>query len=178
MGTSLLARIQEDQFHGDLAGRLLEGLGKLFAENVKLYAFSMPLDAVKGSHGEDAGGFQLNPTADGIVPRRSYNCIGICARRCGSCRSRRNAARSASASLFRRTSRGRTASIARGPITRGVARMASKKQKRKDAKQAKPVVPGTHRHPDGDRRRKGLGMTAKQALEIKRNMRDGELPAG
>ena len=43
--------------------------------------------------------------------------------------------------------------------------MASDKQKRKQAKAGKPK-PAVH--PDGDRRRKGLGMTAKQAVRDKR----------
>jgi hypothetical protein len=44
--------------------------------------------------------------------------------------------------------------------------MASDKQKRKQAK-AKSASPKPAVHPDGDRRRKGLGMTAKQAVRDK-----------
>ena len=53
--------------------------------------------------------------------------------------------------------------------------MASDKKKRKAAKhqQPKPPAAGPVRHPDGDRRRKGLGQTVKEALEAKRRLRDG-----
>lgn len=43
--------------------------------------------------------------------------------------------------------------------------MASDKQKRKQAKSAKPK-PAVH--PDGDRRRRGLGQTVNQAIKDKR----------
>jgi hypothetical protein len=37
-GVSLLARLMEDRFYDELPGSLLEGLGRTFAENVKVYA--------------------------------------------------------------------------------------------------------------------------------------------
>jgi hypothetical protein len=39
---SFLARLLETQFYSELPGSLLEGLGKIFAQNVKVYAYSMP----------------------------------------------------------------------------------------------------------------------------------------
>jgi hypothetical protein len=42
MGGSLLARILEERSYRELPGRLLEGLGKLLAANVKIYAYPMP----------------------------------------------------------------------------------------------------------------------------------------
>jgi hypothetical protein len=56
-GVTLLARIMQSEFYQALQGRLLEGMGKLFASNVILYAYPMPRDAVEkalaaGSAGE------------------------------------------------------------------------------------------------------------------------------
>ncbi|HEY7088592.1 MAG TPA: hypothetical protein VH518_10920 [Tepidisphaeraceae bacterium] len=45
-GVSMIARMLEAQYYGELAGSLLEGMGKLFAQNVKFYVFPMPRDAV------------------------------------------------------------------------------------------------------------------------------------
>ena len=42
----VLARLLEAQFYQTLPGSLLEGMGKLFANNVKFYAYPMPRDAV------------------------------------------------------------------------------------------------------------------------------------
>jgi hypothetical protein len=38
----VLARLLEEQGYRPLAGQLLEGLGKLFAANVKLHAYQEP----------------------------------------------------------------------------------------------------------------------------------------
>jgi hypothetical protein len=45
-GITLLARILEAQFYHALPGSLLEGMGKLFASGVTLYAYPMPREAV------------------------------------------------------------------------------------------------------------------------------------
>jgi hypothetical protein len=48
-GTSLIARVLQSQFYDALSGSLLEGLGKLFANNVKFYVYPMPRAAVAGA---------------------------------------------------------------------------------------------------------------------------------
>src|SRR5256885_1868949 len=45
-GVSMLAHILQSQLYDELAGSLLEGMGKLFASNVKFYAYPMPRAAV------------------------------------------------------------------------------------------------------------------------------------
>jgi hypothetical protein len=46
-GVTLLARILQAEFYQGLSGQLLEGMGKLFAGGVVLYAYPMPRDAVE-----------------------------------------------------------------------------------------------------------------------------------
>jgi hypothetical protein len=46
-GVTLLARILQGEFYQGLSGQLLEGMGKLFASGVVLYAYPMPRDAVE-----------------------------------------------------------------------------------------------------------------------------------
>ncbi len=41
-GISLVARMMQSRFYSELPGSLLEGMGKLFASNVKMYAYPMP----------------------------------------------------------------------------------------------------------------------------------------
>ena len=69
-----LAQILHDRFYGALAGGLLEGVGKLLAANVKVYAYPMPADrfrqATAGAEkiatiGQSAGNLV---TADDILP--------------------------------------------------------------------------------------------------------------
>ncbi|MDB5308432.1 MAG: hypothetical protein JWO38_2634 [Gemmataceae bacterium] len=48
---SHLARLLEDRFYHALPGQLLEGLGKLLAENIKLYAYPVPRAAVVAAVG-------------------------------------------------------------------------------------------------------------------------------
>jgi hypothetical protein len=45
-GVTLLVRILEAQFYQSLPGSLLEGMGKLFANDVKLYVYPMPREMV------------------------------------------------------------------------------------------------------------------------------------
>jgi hypothetical protein len=46
-GITLLARIMQAEFYQALQGSLLEGLGKLFASGVVLYAYPMPREVVE-----------------------------------------------------------------------------------------------------------------------------------
>lgn len=48
---SMLAYMLQSQFYDALAGTLLEGMGKLFASNVKFYAYPMPRAAVSKALG-------------------------------------------------------------------------------------------------------------------------------
>jgi hypothetical protein len=50
-GVTLLARILQAEFYQGLSGQLLEGMGKLFASGVVLYAYPMPRDAVETALG-------------------------------------------------------------------------------------------------------------------------------
>jgi hypothetical protein len=50
-GVTLLARILQAEFYQGLSGQLLEGMGKLFASGVVLYAYPMPRDAVEQALG-------------------------------------------------------------------------------------------------------------------------------
>ena len=56
--------------------------------------------------------------------------------------------------------------------------MASDKKKRKAARQGKKqsTAPGTFRHRDGDRRRRGLSIRVEDAIAAKRAMQSGALP--
>jgi len=67
IGVSLLARVLNDQLYSKLPGRLLEGLGKLLASNVKVYIYPMPEAAIRASLGANVGFFQLTPDAAGFV---------------------------------------------------------------------------------------------------------------
>ena len=67
MGVSLFARMLNEQFYNKLPGRLLEGLGKLLAENVKIYVYPMPRAAVLESLGDNAANFGLTAGASGKV---------------------------------------------------------------------------------------------------------------
>lgn len=67
MGVSLLARMLNEQFYEKLPGRLLEGLGKLLAANVKIYVYPMPRSAVFDSLGDNAEHFKIVADDIGIV---------------------------------------------------------------------------------------------------------------
>jgi hypothetical protein len=67
VGVSLLARILEERFYTDLPGRVLEGLGRLLATNVKVYAYPMPRKAVVEALGPHAGQFGLTASGDAVV---------------------------------------------------------------------------------------------------------------
>jgi hypothetical protein len=74
VGMSLLARVLDEQFYDSLPGRLLEGLGKLFAQNVKVHAYPMRRGDVVAALGPRAGRFRIGGsdgaavTADDIEP--------------------------------------------------------------------------------------------------------------
>jgi hypothetical protein len=51
IGVSLLVRLFEDRFYNELPGRLLEGIGKVFAHHIKIYVSPMPRQAVLGALG-------------------------------------------------------------------------------------------------------------------------------
>lgn len=67
MGVSLLALILEERFYTELPGSLLEGLGKLLAQGVKLYAFPMPRELVLRALSEHAPHYQVDEGTDGMV---------------------------------------------------------------------------------------------------------------
>lgn len=79
MGVSLLARMLNEQFYNKLPGRLLEGLGKLLAANVKIYVYPMPREAVLESLGDNAVHFDIladesgKVDADGLQPKAPAN---------------------------------------------------------------------------------------------------------
>jgi hypothetical protein len=64
---AILARILEDRFYGDRPGRLLEGLGKLCATNVKMYVHPLPREAVVKALGPSADHFRLTASAAWVV---------------------------------------------------------------------------------------------------------------
>jgi hypothetical protein len=74
IGISLLARIFDERFYDRLPGRLLEGLGKLFAQNVKVHVYPMRRDDVIAALGPRADRFRLGGsdgatvTADDLQP--------------------------------------------------------------------------------------------------------------
>jgi hypothetical protein len=67
IGVSLLALILQDRFYDELPGTLLEGLGKLLGQGVKLYAFPMPHQAVLQALGDHASRFIIQPDENGLV---------------------------------------------------------------------------------------------------------------
>ncbi|WP_020470765.1 hypothetical protein [Zavarzinella formosa] len=79
MGISLLARVLDDEFYPKLPGRLLEGLGKLFAANVKIYVYPMPREEILASLESRAEHFDIvasengDVEADGLNPKPPIN---------------------------------------------------------------------------------------------------------
>jgi hypothetical protein len=64
---SQLARILEERFYTGLPAAILEGLGKLFAANVKVHVYPMPREAVLTALGPSADHFRLTASAAGVV---------------------------------------------------------------------------------------------------------------
>jgi hypothetical protein len=73
-GVSHLARIFDERFYDQLPGRLLEGLGKLFAQNIKVHVYPMRREDVVAALGSRAERFRIGGsdgaalTADDIQP--------------------------------------------------------------------------------------------------------------
>ncbi len=74
VGVSLLAQVLDEQYYDKLPGRLLEGLGKLFAQNVKVHAYPMRRQDIMAALGPRADRFRIGGsdlaaiTADDIQP--------------------------------------------------------------------------------------------------------------
>jgi len=67
VGVSTAAKTMHEAFYQDLPGTLLEGLGRLFATNVKLYVAPMPRDAFYAAVGDMAGGLAVRDSGDSWV---------------------------------------------------------------------------------------------------------------
>ena len=66
-GVSMLAHLLQSQFYDALAGTLLEGMGKLFASNVKFYAYPMPRAAVTEALGSAPSRVSVADSKSGLV---------------------------------------------------------------------------------------------------------------
>jgi len=64
---SLLAHILQSQFYDALGGSLLEGMGKLFASNVKMYAYPMPRAAVTEALGSGPNRVRIADSKSALV---------------------------------------------------------------------------------------------------------------
>jgi hypothetical protein len=67
LGVSTAAKTMHEAFYKDLPGTLLEGLGRLFATNVKVYVAPMPRDAFFAAVGDMAGGLEVRDSGDSFV---------------------------------------------------------------------------------------------------------------
>src|SRR2546426_2832140 len=95
-GVSMLAYILQSQLYDELAGSLLEGMGKLFASNVKFYAYPMPRAAVTEALGSGPSRVRIPDSKSPVVGaddlfsnRPCITSTATCVKRDGSCRSRR-----------------------------------------------------------------------------------------
>jgi len=66
-GVSMLAHILQSQLYDELAGSLLEGMGKLFASNVKFYAYPMPRAAVTEALGSGPSRVRIADSKSAVV---------------------------------------------------------------------------------------------------------------
>jgi hypothetical protein len=66
-GVSTAAKTLHEAFYQNLPGTLLEGLGRLFATNVKLYVAPMPKDAFHAAVQNLAGDLELRDSGDSWV---------------------------------------------------------------------------------------------------------------
>ncbi len=64
---SMLAYILQSQFYDALVGSLLEGMGKLFASNVKFYAYPMPRAAVTEALGSGPSRVRIADSKSAVV---------------------------------------------------------------------------------------------------------------
>jgi hypothetical protein len=67
VGVPAMANLLGEQFYSALPGALLEGLGKLLAENVKIYVFPVSVEVLRESLGADASRRMIHPEATGLV---------------------------------------------------------------------------------------------------------------
>jgi hypothetical protein len=66
-GVSTAAKTMHETFYQDLPGTLLEGLGRLFATNVKLYVAPMPREAFYAAVGGLIGDLEVRDSGQGSV---------------------------------------------------------------------------------------------------------------
>jgi hypothetical protein len=66
-GVAMLAYILQSQFYDALVGSLLEGLGKLFASNVKFYAYPMPRAAVTEALGSGPSRVHIADSKSAVI---------------------------------------------------------------------------------------------------------------
>jgi hypothetical protein len=72
VGVAMLAQLLNENYYGHLAGSLLEGIGRLLAENVKIYVYPMPADVFRKNLGDAMIGdapAQGSVTVDNYRPR-------------------------------------------------------------------------------------------------------------
>jgi hypothetical protein len=67
VGSPALAHLLGEQFYSALPGALLEGLGKLFAANVKVYVYPVPVDVFRTALGGEASSRMIHPETTGLV---------------------------------------------------------------------------------------------------------------
>jgi hypothetical protein len=67
LSVAAAAKILHDAFYEDLPGRLLEGVGRLLAANVKLYVAPMPRAAFLAALGNLSGRFEAGTSDGGLV---------------------------------------------------------------------------------------------------------------
>lgn len=67
LSIAAVAKIMHETFYQDLPGTLLEGLGRLFATNVKLYVAELPREAFLAALQDVSGNLKVRETASGLV---------------------------------------------------------------------------------------------------------------
>jgi hypothetical protein len=67
MSVAAAAKVMHETFYQDLPGALLEGLGRLFATNVKLYVAPMPRGDFIAASRDVPGAIAVRPSAAGLV---------------------------------------------------------------------------------------------------------------
>jgi hypothetical protein len=67
VGVSTAAKTMHEHFYQELPGTLLEGLGRLFATNVKLYVAPMPRDAFDAAVGDLGRSLEVQDSGDSWV---------------------------------------------------------------------------------------------------------------
>ncbi|HTS66221.1 MAG TPA: hypothetical protein VMH28_29560, partial [Candidatus Acidoferrales bacterium] len=67
LSVAAAAQTMQATFYQDLPGTLLEGLGRLFATNVKLYVAPMPWEAFRAALGDSRGELAAKLPGNGLV---------------------------------------------------------------------------------------------------------------